>query len=98
MLRHDTDQWKTAMNEGMAAVTKKQVWILQNLPEGRNSLPNRRIFRYKTDSKERIERYRTRLVVKGYKQKEGVDFKKTFSPVVRFDTIRFLLALSTEKP
>jgi len=40
-----------------------------------------------------VERYRARLVVKGYAQKEGVDFNKIFFPMVRLTTIRVVLAM-----
>ena len=40
-----------------------------------------------------MERYRERLVVKGYAQKEGIDFNEIFSPVVRLTTIRVVLVM-----
>ena len=40
-----------------------------------------------------MERYRARLVVKRYAKKEGIDFNKIFSPVVRLTTIRIVLAM-----
>jgi len=44
-----------------------------------------------------VNKYKARLVVKGYAQMFGVDFFETFTPVARMDTIRMLLALAAQK-
>ncbi|KAH9770304.1 hypothetical protein KPL71_012330 [Citrus sinensis] len=47
----------------------------------------------KCDGNDQVEQYHARLVVKGYAQKEGIDFNKIFSPVVRLTTVRVVLAM-----
>jgi Reverse transcriptase (RNA-dependent DNA polymerase) len=41
-------------------------------------------------------KYKTRLVVKEYAQRQGIDYNETFSPIVRFKTVRFLLTLAVQ--
>jgi len=50
-------------------------------------------FKTKWDSKGNIERYKARLVAKGFTQKEGNDYKETFSLVSRKDSLRVIMAL-----
>ena len=51
------------------------------------------IFKTKKDSKGNVERYKARLVKKGFTQKEGINYKETFSPVSSKDSFRIIMAL-----
>ena len=63
------------------------------LPQGRKAISNKWVYKIKRDSNDQVERYRARLVVKGFAQKEGIDFNEIFSPVVRLTTVRVVLAM-----
>ncbi|GKV24632.1 hypothetical protein SLEP1_g34217 [Rubroshorea leprosula] len=84
----------SAMEEEMESLHKNKTWDLVQLPEGRKAIGCRWIYKLKKDSKGNIERYKARLVIKGYAQKPGIDFDEVFSPVVRMTTIRVVLALA----
>ena len=78
----DVSLWMTAMQEEMGALHKNQTWDLVPLPQGRKAIGNKWVYKIKRDGNDQMERYRARLVVKGYAQKEGIDFNEIFSPVV----------------
>ena len=69
------------------------VWDLVELPHGCKLVGCKWVFKTKRDSSEKIERYKVRLVVKGYSQREGIDFKETFSPVSTKDSFRVIMAV-----
>ena len=53
------------------------------------------IFKMKTDMEGNVITYKSRLVVKGYRKKQGVDYDETFSPIAMLKSIRILLAITT---
>ncbi|CAI7871765.1 unnamed protein product [Closterium sp. NIES-54] len=67
-------------------------WDLVEVPEGRKVITSKWLFKIKSDADGKIERYKSRLVAKGYQQKEKVDYKELFAPVVKPTTLRILLA------
>lgn len=66
-------------------------------PEDRKPTGLNWIFKLKKDNKGNIIKYKARLVVKGYAQKQGVDFDEVFAPVARLETVRLLLALAAHE-
>nr|GEV49200.1 ribonuclease H-like domain-containing protein [Tanacetum cinerariifolium] len=75
------------------ALNENHTWEITYLPPIRKAIGNKWIYRIKYKSSGDIDRYKARLVVKGFNQKEGIDFDETFSPVVKMSTVRCVIAL-----
>ena len=81
------------MEEEMNSLRGNKTWELVNLSKGRKALQNKWVYKIKHEGDEKNERYKARLVVKGFAQKEGIDFTEIFSPIVKMSSIRVILGL-----
>ncbi|CAI7816388.1 unnamed protein product [Closterium sp. NIES-53] len=71
---------------------ENETWTLTNLPPGKKALDCTWVLRVKTDAEGRLERRKTRLVIKGFQQREEIDFQEVFAPVAKAPSLRLLLA------
>ncbi|CAA0815848.1 cysteine-rich RLK (RECEPTOR-like protein kinase) 8, partial [Striga hermonthica] len=89
----ESHKWIDAMKEELNSMAKNNVWDLVELPESSKRVGCKWVFKTKRDSSGNIERHKARLVAKGYTQKDGIDYKQTFSPVSEKDSLRIIMAL-----
>jgi hypothetical protein len=97
MTRSDKKKWLTAMQDEYSSLMKNKTWEETTLPKGCKTVKNKWIFKTKKDASGKIVRFKARLVAKGYSQIPGVDFHETFSPVVRYTSLRILIAFAAEQ-
>ncbi|KAK9111245.1 hypothetical protein Scep_018764 [Stephania cephalantha] len=92
----EKEEWRKAMEEEMKAIEKNETWEITDLPEGKNAIGLKWVFKTKFAADGSILKHKARLVAKGYAQQYGIDFEETFSPVARFETVRLILALAAQ--
>nr|GEZ18105.1 putative reverse transcriptase, RNA-dependent DNA polymerase, Gag-polypeptide of LTR copia-type [Tanacetum cinerariifolium] len=86
--------WIDAMNAKIKALNENQTWLIVVLSANRKAIENKWIYKIKYKSSGDIDRYKARLVVKGFNQKESIDFDETVSPVVKMSTVRCVIVIS----
>ncbi|CAI7728729.1 unnamed protein product [Closterium sp. NIES-54] len=85
-------EWKAAMDAEFNSLIENGTWELVELPEGRRPISSKWVFKVKSGADGALERFKSRLVAKGFQQKEKVDFGEIFAPVVKLVTLRTVLA------
>ena len=54
------------------------------------------VYKIKKNADGDVEKYKARLVVKGYKKRQGIDYEEIYAPVARMETIRLLIILAAQ--
>ena len=88
----DSAKWLEAMKSEMGSMYESKVWTLVDLPDDLQAIENKWIFK-KTDADGNVTVYKARLIAKGFRQVQGVDYDETFSPVAMLKSVRIMLAI-----
>ncbi|KAL2235147.1 UNVERIFIED_CONTAM: Retrovirus-related Pol polyprotein from transposon TNT 1-94, partial [Sesamum indicum] len=95
MISLEAKQWKEAVKSDMDSIVSNGTWELVNLPPGCTTIGYKLIFEKNLKPYGTINKFKVGLVAKGFKQKEGIKYFDTYSPVARLITIRGFIALAS---
>ena len=87
------EKWRHAMDLEIEAINKKGTWELMELPK----VGVKWIYKTKLNENGDVDKYKVRLVAKGYTQQHGVDYTEVFAPATRMETIRLVVALAAQR-
>ncbi|RVW34837.1 Retrovirus-related Pol polyprotein from transposon RE1 [Vitis vinifera] len=86
-----------AVQDEIDALEKNGTWTITDLPVGKRPVGCKWIFTIKYKADGSVERFKARLVARGFTQSYGIDYQETFAPVAKLNTIRILLSLAVNQ-
>nr|GFA00514.1 retrovirus-related Pol polyprotein from transposon TNT 1-94 [Tanacetum cinerariifolium] len=89
--------WIDSMQEELLQFKRLDAWVLVPVPDNISPLTFKWLFKNKHDEEQTVIRNKSRLVVRGYCQEEGIDFEESFALVARMEAIRIFLAYAVHK-
>lgn len=84
------------MDQEIKMIEKNDTWELTDKPANKDIIALKWVYKIKYNEDGSIQKYKVRLVAKGYSQQPGIDFNETFAPPVRMETIRTVLAIAVQ--
>ncbi|XP_070055062.1 uncharacterized mitochondrial protein AtMg00820-like [Nicotiana tomentosiformis] len=90
-------RWIEAMQYEVDALEQNHTWELVDLPDGKQTVGSKWVYKVKYKPNGEVNKYKARLVTKGYTQQEGLDYHETFSPISKMVTVRTLISVAASK-
>nr|GEY18265.1 Gag-Pol polyprotein [Tanacetum cinerariifolium] len=79
--------WIDSLQEELLQFKRLDVWVLVPAPDNISPLTLKWLFKNKHDEEQTVIRNKSRFVVRGYHQEEGIDFKESFTPIVDIEKV-----------
>ncbi|GJV27009.1 copia protein [Tanacetum coccineum] len=89
--------WIESMQDELHQFEGLDVWEIVPRPDGKNIIAVKWLWKNKSDAETIVIRKKYRLVAKGYKQEEDIDFEESFAPVARLEAVRIFIAFTAHK-
>lgn len=87
-------EWQQAMTEEISSLIEQRTWEIVPVPPGVTPIPVKWVYKVKRDGQGNFERFKARVVAKGFKQQEGIDYDEIFAPVTKYSTFRVIMSLA----
>nr|GEX09275.1 retrovirus-related Pol polyprotein from transposon TNT 1-94 [Tanacetum cinerariifolium] len=89
--------WTESMQEELLQFKRHAVWVLVHAPDNISPLTLKWLFKNKHDEEKTVIQNKSRLVVRGCRQEEGIDFEESFTPIAKMEAIGIFLAYAAHK-
>jgi hypothetical protein len=89
--------WVVAINGELKSLFEKQVYDECNLPSGKRAITTRFVLHIKRDVYGNIDKYKARLVARGFKQQEDIDFMEIVAPTAQTTSFRVLCSIAAQE-
>ena len=86
-------EWRASVKREFDSITNLGVYVLSLLPKGMRALDCKTVFKIKYNRDYTIDKFKTRICVRGFRQKQGEEYHETFAPTVQLASVRVLLSL-----
>jgi hypothetical protein len=90
----DAKLWEQSMEDEVNSLTQNKTWDLVDRPKDRAVLTGKWVYKHKRGANGEILRYKSRWVVRGFEQREGLDYNETFASVVKPMSYKLLFAIA----
>lgn len=91
-----SELWQKAISDEYDSLLQNGTWKDVDMPHGKKLLKCKWVFKIKLDQNGNVSKHKARLVAKGYCQQKGIDYNETFSPVIRYESLRLLISLAAK--
>ncbi|XP_049381351.1 uncharacterized mitochondrial protein AtMg00820-like [Solanum stenotomum] len=90
-------KWTHAMQQEIDDLEANHTWELTTLPVDQKTIGAKWLYKIKHKANGEVDKYKARLVDKGYTQREGLDYHETLSPVAKMVSVRTIISVTASK-
>lgn len=90
----DKHTWQEACAMEVESLQENKAYSIVDTPRNTTIITSKWVFKKKKGLSCKVEKYKARVVAKGYMQEEGLAFGETYPPTVKQENIRLMMAMA----